>query len=145
MTDDSITIPYNGCGTNVDQSDGRISFTNQITGDDRAVMIDNIIVGEKLSLGVSCQFDDTFTLTAGEFAVGPADFLLGSQGNIGYVSVFFNYFHDVPSTFLPVKFFRSRLFGSTSFTAIFCSYFFSKFHKLIKRNFVIKQTFWCKK
>ena len=105
MTDDSITIPYNGCGTNVDQSDGRISFTNQITGDDRAVMIDNIIVGEKLSLGVSCQFDDTFTLTAGEFAVGPADFLLGSQGNIGYVSVFFNYFHDVPSTFLPVKFF----------------------------------------
>merc|ERR1712003_288912 len=56
-----MTIPLDGCGTSVDQTGGKITFSNSIVGNVAAVTVDGIVITETLQLDVECVFDDTST------------------------------------------------------------------------------------
>jgi len=73
----TLEIPLDGCDTQVDQADGKITFTNTVFGEDDALRIDNIITTEKLQLDVACSYSDEFDLLVSDIGIEAAGHTLG--------------------------------------------------------------------
>jgi len=81
-----MTIPLDGCGTSVDQTGGKITFSNSIVGNVEAVTVDGIVITETLQLDVECVFDETFQLTVDNIGVDAADHELDGDAGTGVFS-----------------------------------------------------------
>merc|ERR1712176_1359959 len=57
-----LTIPLDGCGTSVSQSNHEITFSNSIVGNSDAVTVDGIVLTDTLGFDFSCTYSDHFDL-----------------------------------------------------------------------------------
>lgn len=78
----SLTIPLDGCGTTVAQTD-KITFSNTISANTAALTVDNIITTESLSLDVSCVFDSSFDLTVDDIGIKAGTHELAGSSTTG--------------------------------------------------------------